>query len=130
MNTINVWYEEDFISGEPCYSFGKSEEVDTCRLFQKEIAPCLEQMILSQPPATSDFGNHVSKTVGSVENREFSGSMLDANCVSIIRQYLKKTSSCLINKQIDKIDLVFSHGDYSLVNIQSLRPLLTGFYAP
>ena len=116
-NIEEKWYEEDFISGEPCYSSSMSEDVKIMKIFHKEIAPCLEQMIFLQTPVAVGLSEHVQKTISITEDRELSRSVLDPKNISIIMRYLNKISSPLINKETSKINLVFSHGDYSLVNI-------------
>jgi thiamine kinase-like enzyme len=116
-NIEEKWYEEDFISGEPCFLSDQSEEVDILKLFHKDIAPCLEQMIFLQTPVATDLREHVKKTTSIVKDQELSRSTLDPKNISTLMRYLKTTALPLIKKGTNKINLVFSHGDYSLVNI-------------
>lgn len=113
----NRWYEEDLISGYPCYPADKSEAGGFLKIFHRHILPCLEQMILLHPPKTIDLMEHVNKTITVMQDRKLSNPKLDDNKILHVRNYLKSIVDRLAHKGNLQIYLVFSHGDYSLVNI-------------
>lgn len=111
------WYEEDFVSGYPCYSAAESEAGGILKIFHRHIAPCLEQMILLQDPMPTNLMEYIKKAKSIIKDRKLLTPELDVNKVNSISRYVESMVERLSLKKDFQIDLIFSHGDFSLVNI-------------
>ena len=111
------WYEEDFVSGYPCHSGAESEAGSILKIFHRHIAPCLEQMILLQDPMPTNLMEYIKKAKSIIKAKKLIRPELDVNKVNSISRYIESMVERLCLKKNFQIDLIFSHGDFSLVNI-------------
>lgn len=111
------WYEEDYVNGYPCFSNANSESMTFLKIYHSDIVPCLEQMILLQRPLTVNLTDYVNKTIDILEDSGLSSRELDMDKVSSIKRFIKSIVDRLRFEDNCQVDLVFSHGDFSLVNI-------------
>lgn len=119
-NIQDRWYEEDFVNGSLCYSKSGSNTAVTQRIFQREIAPCLEEMILLQKPVLVDIQEYIDRLTQIIAERKASTILIDKAKLASINRLIEFTTKSLYFEKI-KIPLVFSHGDFSLVNILNTK---------
>lgn len=111
------WYKEDLVIGHPFYSAIKSRSDVFLNIFNEHIALCLEQMILLQASVRTNLSEHIKKTINIIDDNKLLKEELDSNKTRYIKRYVKTVAEQLCNEGDCQIDLIFSHGDYSLVNI-------------
>jgi hypothetical protein len=119
------WYREVLIVGLPCHPIRKSESAVFRKTYQEEIINCLEQMILLQAPLTTNVTEYVSQIMETLEGLGLSATTLDVNQIDAIRCFIESIAEQLSHESNRQIDLVFSHGDFSLVNILKTRDRIT-----
>ena len=120
-NTQQRWYEEDYVIGRPGSSLAQSVASELLRTYCQDIEPCITSMILLQPPLRIDLSEYISKLTYIIYNSKAFKSKLDHSKISTIRQFVEMTARQLRREENRQIDLVFSHGDFSLVNIVNSR---------
>jgi hypothetical protein len=115
------WYEEDFVIGCPGRIMSRSEPAALLETYLLDVAPCIERLILLQAPVVKGLGEYVDEVMEGLEDGRLSRPELDARKVDLIRRFVSSTSDRLYLEGDRRIDLVFSHGDFSLVNILKTR---------
>jgi choline/ethanolamine kinase len=123
-NVQERWYEEDFVSGHIAHSSIKSES-EVFEIYRRDIAPCLEKMILLQDPLTVDLAARIDEISIVFEDGRLSRPELDAKRVNSIRDFVGSTIEQLGVEENRHIRLVFSHGDLALRNILRTRDGIT-----
>ncbi|MFH1932394.1 MAG: phosphotransferase [Pseudomonadota bacterium] len=116
-NIKERWYEEEFVSGYPCCSTPKSASPMFLRIYYQHVAPRLEKMILLEAPLTTNLIEHVIHTTDILRDSKLSRPELDKTKVNLIRCFVTSMADQINGGKDYPIDLVFSHGDFSLVNI-------------
>lgn len=111
------WYKEEFMIGYPLYSKTKARSDVFLSIFDRHIAPYLEEMILLQAPVRINLSEHIKKTIKITEDNIITKAGLETDKVNYIKRYVKEVSERLSIEENSQIDLIFSHGDFSLVNI-------------
>lgn len=111
------WYEEDFVIGHPYYPSIKSRSSIYLNIFDQHISPCLEQMILLQAPIRTNISEYIKKTIKITEDNKITKAGLDTDKINYIKRYIKSVAERLGIEGNHPIDLIFSHGDFSLVNM-------------
>jgi hypothetical protein len=119
-NIHDRWYEEEFVNGSLCYSNSGSDSAVTHGIFQREIAPCLEEMILLQKPILVDIQEYADRLTKIIAERKVSTTLINKAKLASINHFIEFTTKLLYFEEI-KIPLVFSHGDFSLVNILNTK---------
>jgi hypothetical protein len=115
-NIPDRWYEEDFVGGSLCHLNSGSQTSFTHSIFQREIVDCLEEMILLQKPVIVDIQEYTNRLTEIITKRKASTTLIDKTNLSSLDSFIEFTTKSLYLKKI-KIPLVFSHGDFSLVNV-------------
>lgn len=115
-NVQERWYEEDFVSGHIAYSGIKSES-EVFEIYQRDIVPCLEKMILLQAPLNVDLAAHIDEISSAIEDSGLSKPGLDPKKVNLVRCFAGSTIEQLGLENKGQIHLAFSHGDLALRNI-------------
>ena len=111
------WYEEDFVIGYQVRVIPKSESRAVLRIYRQDAAPCIERMILLHAPLSVNIGEYVNKIMGILEDGRLSRPGLDLRKANTIRGFVESVARRLRLEGSGQINLVFSHGDFSLRNI-------------
>ena len=111
------WYEEDFVRGIPCFSASPSGSASFLKIYHGNIAPCLEQMILLQAATQKNLSEYLIDIIRIFENSDLSNPELERKKTNSIRRFVESIVGRLRLCGDCRVDLVFSHGDFSLVNI-------------
>lgn len=111
------WYEEEFINGCPFYANPTAKTNIFFEIFHLHITPCLEKMILLQPPQSVEIREYVQHLSQLAENKKFFIVGTNNQASNLIYGFIESIVSQVLKKAEGKIPLVFSHGDFSLVNI-------------
>jgi len=114
------WYEEDLVMGHPAYFNPRSGSAAFFEIYHQDVAPCLEGMILLQAPLTEGLRDYVDVLTHSFERIAYEPE-LDADKINSIRRFVESVIARLWLERDRQIDLVFSHGDFSLPNILRTR---------
>lgn len=116
-NLQERWYAEDFVNGCPFYSNPRAKTNVFFEIFHRDIAPCLEKMILWQQPQTVDIREYVNRLAKTIADRKTVVSVINDSKANLISDFMDATVNRVLKNAAGKISLVFSHGDFSLVNI-------------
>jgi hypothetical protein len=116
-NSSERWYEEDFVDGRPFYSNPRAETDVFFEIYHRDILPCLEKMILLQPPQIVEIQGYVSRLQSIVAVRKNSVAKENSQSIRSITGFIELMIARICQKSNRRIPLVFSHGDFSLVNI-------------
>ncbi len=120
-NIENRWYIEDYIPGQFLYNSQKIPSECLYKMYETEIIKCLATMILSQPSHTVSLIEYVQNLVSRILEEKLSSIKLDQQRQTIIQEFIKSIETLLCNTSTQKINLIFSHGDFSLQNILKTR---------
>lgn len=115
------WYQEELVDGYIGYSVPKSDSGLLLKMFYRDIAPCIEQMILFQPAVKTTVGERLSKCKRILDDGRLSRPELHLKKVNEIRRFAETVEYQLSLMEDNDIYLVFSHGDFSLRNMLSTR---------
>jgi len=115
------WYEEDLVNGRPAYWAPRSASPVFSQIFDRDIAPCLERMIVLEAPLVANLGRYVSEIVRTIEDGRLESPGLDIERVEAVRRFAQSVGERLHLGGSGRVDLVFSHGDFSLRNILRTR---------
>jgi hypothetical protein len=110
------WYEEHFVAGSRASAIAQSDPAAFREMYVRDIEPCLERMMLLRAPLRVNLGDHVDKIRHSLGDRKLSELSRDARKVDKIQRFINSTVDLLYPEGDREIDLVFSHGDFSLRN--------------
>ncbi len=115
-NIQERWYEEDYIIGSPCFFYPDSEQPLFQELYHEEIVWCLQNIILVTEPVYIEIKEYLSDLVKIIDTRRnlifHKKKITETKIEEFILSLLNK-----LNSEKSKIPLVFTHGDFSLVNI-------------
>ena len=123
--TVRRWsieerlYEEDFVIGCLGHSVSGTESPTVIERYRRDVEPCIERLILLQAPLSVNLGEYLDETIDSVRGHGLGRHELDGGKADSIGQFIEASANRLRPKADQQIELVFSHGDFSLVNILS-----------
>jgi thiamine kinase-like enzyme len=103
-----------------CHLNSEPNKAVTSDMFQREIAPILEQMILLQESEVIDINEYTNGLKQTISMRKASTILMDKANLAIISRFVDFTTELISFRKI-KIPLVFSHGDFSMVNILNTK---------
>ena len=126
-NIEEQWYEEDYIEGylDVDHSYIPADDsVTVAEKFRYIINPCLENLILFQPPMTVNLTEYVNDIIKNFEgSRLFRQDLgkIDNKEIREIRKFFSSTIEQLNVGQNCPIYLVFTHGDFCSANILNTK---------
>ncbi len=120
-NTKEKWYTEEFIVGNFFYSYKKNNTKFLLEIYLQEIEPCIIQMILLQAPLRRPLREYVEEIIDRIKNKVFYASKTDKIKYEPIIKFINTIAERLNFEKSIKVLLIFSHGDFSLVNILRAR---------
>ncbi len=115
------WYIEDYVPGEFLYIAHKSSSEKIYKTYEKEIIECLITMTLAQPLIRVTLKAYVQKLVTNILEEKLSRLNLNQQGQTTIQEFIRSVESELQRHANQEIDLIFSHGDFSLQNILKTR---------
>lgn len=118
-NIEQRWYEEDFVSGDLGYAIPHSEAQTLLEIYYRHVAPVIEDMILLKPPLTKNVGAYLDEMSGFLDEKQLCNPKLEIEKIKAIRRFAEAVVQQLLFNSDCQVDLVFSHGDFSFVNILS-----------
>ena len=111
------WYEEDLAIGQLGHLAPEHESLTVIARYRRDIEPCILGLVSLQAPLSLDLGEYLDEITGELQSRELVGRVLDAGSAGLIDRFIQLSIRRLRPCVDQKIDLVFSHGDFSLVNV-------------
>lgn len=124
-NVEQRWYEEDFVIGYRSRVIPQSESGAVLRIYRQDAALCIERMILLHTPLSVNIGEYVNKIMDILEDGRLSRPGLDVRKANTIRGFVESVAERLRLEGSGQINLVFSHGDFSLRNILRAKDGIT-----
>lgn len=116
-NLAERWYAEELIIGSPFYAKPRVKTNVFSKIFDRDIAPCLEKMILWQQPQTIEMNKYVNQLVKMIRERQREAVPINGDKAERIAEFMNASANLALKNPNGLISLVFSHGDFSLVNI-------------
>ena len=120
-NIEERWYEEEFLNGPLDAAYDPVDSATLLKTFQGNVSEFLYQLILFQPPTTSNVRQYANSLIGGANidrllSRKSTVQYFDAinNFLNVMAARLEKEGECLIF-------LTFTHGDFvpaNMVNTQ------------
>jgi thiamine kinase-like enzyme len=120
-NIEEGWYEEELLNGYLSYGIPKSDSAALSKMYYQDIAPCIEQMILFQPPIKTTVSARINECLEVWQDARLSEPELDTSRVYQVQQFTESVIKQLYLNPDRQITLVLSHGDFSLRNMLSTR---------
>lgn len=114
------WYEEDFAAGQIGYVGAFTSTEEFLEEYLTTIQPCVEKMILAQPPVEQNLPDYAASCLDAVQNLTRSAKDVDPYAVETVLSFMEATAAAIRSPQ--QIWLVFSHGDFSLQNLLRVPP--------
>lgn len=120
-NIEERWYQEDYIlSNIPAAH--KSPDSDIfLKAFYREAMPCLNSLILFQPPQTKNLSRYLEEIMEILEKSEFSREKLVLEEAVMFNKFVHTTVDRLNAVGNCPVHLVFSHGDFCPVNFLNTK---------
>jgi thiamine kinase-like enzyme len=116
-NDQERWYEEEFIHGCPLYSDPREKTDVSIEIYHHNIRPCLAEMIFLEPIQTIEIQEYINRLIASVARRKSIVSNENSQETRSIFRFIELMAAKVNCSATGHIPLVFSHGDFSLVNI-------------
>ena len=113
------WYEEDFVPGEIGYLFTAPSSVR--ELYRNHLETALLRMIELEVPVELSLSDYVEQLAWHFAQLEFTKKDLDTPSVDATERYISKKLEHLRSQSDCPVELVFSHGDFSLRNILRIQ---------
>lgn len=111
------WYEEDFVVGRRAHLVLRPGPDAVARVYRRDLAPCIEEMILLHSPRSVNVGQYVDQLMDALENEGLACPGLDVKKVNEIGGFARSMAEQLYRTGDSWVDVVFSHGDFSLRNV-------------
>jgi hypothetical protein len=111
------WYQEDFINGSPYYANPRSETKISITIYYREILTCLKKMFLLKQAQEITLHAYVERIFQNINQRLSAISSIKQTERNAIHRFLEVNNKALLSKKNIEIPLVFSHGDFSLINM-------------
>jgi aminoglycoside phosphotransferase len=118
-SVADKWYEEDFVAGDQGHLVTRPES--TFELYRRDIEPCLARLILLQAPVRANLADYLDQLAGMLAADRLSQLRLDEEIILAIERCVESAAEPLRRQGERSIDLVFSHGDFSLRNIVRMK---------
>lgn len=115
------WYQEDYIRSNIAAVHRSSDSDIFLKAFYREAIPCMNSLILFQPPQIKYLSMYLKEIMGILERSEFSREKLDLEESEIFNKFVHGTVERLNAEGNCPVHLVFSHGDFCPPNFLSLK---------
>lgn len=111
------WYQEDYIWSNIATAHRSPDSDIFLKAFYREAMPCLNSLILFQPPQTKNLSRYLREIMGILEKSEFSREKLFLEEAVMFDKFVHTTVERL-NAVVDySVHLVLSHGDFCPSNL-------------
>jgi len=111
-----AWYREEYVCGVHATDAGFR---NTRKIldFYPDVEVCLLQLVASNPPSEVDTTAHINGLADNSFRDRWLQAGCDASTVDEIETYLERLRKWLADHtKSDQVQLVLTHGDFSLVN--------------
>lgn len=116
-NLKERWYEEVFVDGQPEYPIPNSDPAELLKIYHNHFAHFIKEMILLQPPVRVNLGDYLNSLHNILDNERLLSPNLDNTKINAVRSFVSDLVEKLRNTNRCSLDLIFSHGDFSFVNV-------------
>lgn len=116
-NVQERYYEEEFIHGRPFYSDPLAKTNVSIEIYHRDITPCLVEMILLQSIQSVKIPEYIDRLMQVTADRKNMISKENNHQTNPIFDFIESMAGQVVGLTDGRIPLVFSHGDFSLVNI-------------
>ena len=116
-NLTERWYQEELISGSSGYLLPDADPTRLLEIYAQQIVPFICEMLLLHPPKQKKLASHLDTITAYLEDERFSRLSLNSNKLEKIDDFVKMGVNQLRQDGHRLVNLVFSHGDFSFVNV-------------
>jgi len=111
-----AWYREEYICGIHATDAEFRAGIDIPELYPA-VEKCLLDLVACEPPVRTDAGTHIDRLADSSFRNRWLDAGQDAGKVDEISGFVEELREWLGTRiKHDQLDLVLTHGDFSLVN--------------
>lgn len=116
-NIAELWYQEELISGKIGYPIPNASASALLSIYQSHIAAFIAEMVLLCPLNQKELRLYLDELATCLDDVRLSELPLDAEKLTKIRDFVMAVTNELRQEENRQVDLVFSHGDFSFVNV-------------
>jgi len=116
-NINDRWYEEDYIGGSLDRSLESRNSSVLLDKFYKDVAPCLESLILQQSPVTKNTIDYVSEIKSILVSDNLWRERLDTEKIDKILDFIYSIIERLRSEEGLSFFRVLTHGDFCPANM-------------
>jgi hypothetical protein len=87
--------------------------------YYRIIEPCIEGIVSLQAPLRLGLSEYVDQTLDVLEDDRLLRPELDERKVNVVKHFVESSAEQLRLEGNRQVDLIFSHGDFCLVNIMN-----------
>lgn len=114
------WYAETYVPGDQGHAYYGADLADFQYRFERDIADCLEQILMLRPLYKTRLEPYALKAINRVKRR-VSRAGVSEDVARVILRFIDHVREDLAVARDQKIWLGFSHGDFSMTNILRTR---------
>lgn len=116
-NMDERWYQEEYIRSNIPVLHRSADSVVLLKAFYQEVMPCMNNLILFQPPGTKGLMEYLEELMEIPEIRRLSTEELDGSGFQKIKTFLDRMVGCFRTEGSISIYLVLTHGDFCPANM-------------
>jgi hypothetical protein len=116
-NVDERWYEEEYVNGDPViaytngYPVTSPDSTNFLKTYYQYLSPCVEMLILSQPPQGFTVAEYVSSIL-NIASEMVSKNSSDIGKSLYVGRFLDSIAEKLHSYKDCKVYTVLSHGDF------------------
>ena len=116
-NLEERWYEEDYVNGKPItaytngYPVTSSDSTNFLKTYYQYLAPCIEDLILSQPLKQISVAEYVGRLIDNISKMTYKHE-LDIDKILYISRFVGSIARRLNSHGNCQVHMVLSHGDF------------------
>ena len=115
------WYQEEYIRSNIPLAHRSPDSVTFLKAFYQEVVPCMNSLMVFQPPEAKDLMVCLKELMGIPEIKRLSTEELTGSEFKKIKSFLDSMVECLRVEGNILVNLVFTHGDFCPANMLNTR---------
>lgn len=121
VNHQHGYYQESFIKGQPCMGrYAEQSKYSTHQIFNGALE-CIKKMVVLLPFKKINLASYVKEILSETQWASLSDSHDAKAKLDRIEHFMTSFADRILNEDIRNVELMFTHGDFSLVNILNTK---------